>query len=359
MVLEVNIESSIAFSFEKFAGLLGIDSIALAFSPDDDADIWGFYFVNQSTTLFTIEQYDGLCILAIDKLASYEDYRLFPYLADTLCIMLTGEKFLAEGKSAFETFNEEWAEYNIGEEIAYLKCLLSINCKYYFSQPLTDDYQYLAKGILKKVGVTLNSSTPRIYGYICYMQKHGMIPVDKMVDEPAGNQDDEINVEVPQHNSIGTVKSWQTDGSETTESYSKEDVDLLLELAENYVKGDARLEGVVLNDIGTIHEHGIGTPVNPDLAIRWFKEAIKRGDYLYAPTNLGDIFRKGLGHIEKDLTEATNYYMKSEDPYAWYRIGQSYEEGWTEAPNMGMAMEYYHKAAKAGHHLAIKRLTKG
>lgn len=42
-------------------------------------------------------------------------------------------------------------------------------------------------------------------------------------------------------------------------------------------------------------------------------------------------------------------------PDAWYRIGQSFEEGWVEAPNMEIAMQWYKKAAAAHHHLAIER----
>lgn len=52
---------------------------------------------------------------------------------------------------------------------------------------------------------------------------------------------------------------------------------------------------------------------------------------------------------------AVEAYHLSDDPYAWYRIGQSFEEGWLEAPNMEIAMQWYKKAAAAHHHLAIVR----
>jgi TPR repeat protein len=60
--------------------------------------------------------------------------------------------------------------------------------------------------------------------------------------------------------------------------------------------------------------------------------------------------------VKSNLTLALEAYMKSEDPYAWYRIGQSFEEGWTTEPDIDKAMPFYRKAAAVGHHLALKRL---
>jgi TPR repeat protein len=171
------------------------------------------------------------------------------------------------------------------------------------------------------------------------------------------DEEDEIEVDVPQHEPIGRVKSWQLDGSETYETYSQEDVEHLLRLANEY-KAGRPLHGVVLNDIGTIHQEGIGMPVNGEAAIYWFKEAYKNGDKLYAPTNLGDLYRKGCGVVESDLKQAFEAYQLSTDPYAHYRIGQAYEEGWICEPDLKNAMKWYKQAAKEGHHLAIKRLKK-
>ena len=47
----------------------------------------------------------------------------------------------------------------------------------------------------------------------------------------------DVEIDVPQHVSIGRVKSWQTDGTETWESFSREDVDMLLELGKEYREG--------------------------------------------------------------------------------------------------------------------------
>ena len=57
------------------------------------------------------------------------------------------------------------------------------------------------------------------------------------------------------------------------------------------------------------------------------------------------------------MEKAFEAYQLSIDPYAHYRIGQAYEEGWTGNQNMVKAMEWYQQAAEEGHHLAIKRMT--
>jgi hypothetical protein len=354
MLVQVAIASERDFDFGRFLDLLGMDDIVLSVSPDDVPNAWGFYRGKHSVSMFTIERIGTGYILSMDRIASYEDYRFFPYLVDTLSMYLTDSPYSEEDDGAFQIFDEEWVAESIGEEIAYMKCVLSLGLKYYLTLPIDETFVYVSDDVLNSMGVTIYSSTPRIYGYVIYMLRHDLLPSDEIIDETMCT-DDEIQVDVPQHVSIGTVLSWQTDGSETTESYCKEDVDLLLTIAERYERGE-EIEGVVLNDIGTIYEYGIGLERNPDEAIRWYKEAIRRGDLLYAPTSLGDIYRRGLGHVKSNLTLALEAYMKSEDPYAWYRIGQSFEEGWTTEPDIDKAMQFYRKAAAVGHHLALKRL---
>ena len=169
--------------------------------------------------------------------------------------------------------------------------------------------------------------------------------------------DGEVEVDVPQHVPVGKVKSWQTDGAETWESFSREDVELLLQLAEGYRQGK-EVAGVVLNDIGTLYQEGVGIPVDKHQAEYWFRQAISAGDRMYAPSNLGDLYRKGGPGFPVSLPLAMQAYRLSEDPYAHYRIGQAYEEGWNGDPDPEKAFYWYRKAADEGHHLAIRRLRK-
>ena len=167
----------------------------------------------------------------------------------------------------------------------------------------------------------------------------------------------DVEIDVPQHVSIGRVKSWQTDGTETWESFSREDVDMLLELGKEYREGTP-VDGVVLNDIGTLYQEGVGVFPDGYQAEFWFKEAVRQGDLTYASANLGDLYRKGCGTLPVSLPQAFEAYRHSSDPYAFYRIGQGYEEGWTGVPDLHLAMFWYKKAAQAGHHLALKRLAR-
>lgn len=353
----IEIPSTRPFNLNEYLSLLGIKNCFE--EPFDNKYAWKWYVKGQSVTAFflqRVENYYGICI---DGLASYDDYKVFPYMVDTLSVYLTDRSYEEDGKNAFQCFDEEWIEYTIGEEIALLKCTLAAEHPYFIDLPLFADNSYIEEGQLMLLGVTLHSSTPRIYGYVQYMLKKDLVYHDKSLPVESNFEDEEEEEEeeydVPQHESIGIVKSWQTDGAETTESYSKEDIQCLLGIADAYRNG-VRFEGVVLNDIGTIHEHGIGIETNMEEAIFWYKEAIKNGDMLYAPTNLGDIYRKGKQDGTPDYQKAMAAYLLSEDPYAWYRIGQSYEEGWNSTPDLDLAMEWYRKAAAAGHHLALKRL---
>ncbi len=363
MVITLSIESERPLSFKKLAEDLCVDDLVLVVSPEELPDTWGFFRKNHSSTLFTIWREDGMYNVSMDRLASYDDYRFFPYLVDTLNVHLTGKPYLYDNVSIFDLMDEEWAIDTISETIAHVKSILALGLKFPVEYPLYKAALNITNEALAKVGVCVYSSTPRISGYIAHLLQHNLLPEE---DELYDITDDMLinalkgveSVEVPQHASIGTVRSWQTDGEETTESYCEEDVALLMGIAEAYKQGKTEVEGVVLNDIGTIHEHGIGIKRDAEGAVFWYGEAIKRGDLLYAPTNLGDIYRKGLDTVEKDLGKAVEAYRISTDPYATYRLGQSFEEGWTAEPDLEKAMTFYRVAADAGHHLAIKRLKR-
>lgn len=340
------------------------NSIELAFhTPIDEGYAWYFYRPSSSTTAFIITfQKPDTYTVSMDCLASVDDYRFFPYLVDSLAQYLEGSiEELDKQQTIYQLLNEDWMEGTIADEIARIKGTLTIYPKYYICQSLVGA-AYVSINALARFGVTLTSATPRIYGYIQHMMLHDLIPVatqSEIEDESNHSMldtEDDYDVDIPQHQSIGRVKSWQLNGEETFESYSIEDTHLLLQLAEKYLNGE-KVDGVVLNDIGTIYQEGIGTIKDGKIAAEWFERAYNEGDTLYAPTNLGDLYRKGGINVEKSLPKALAYYQKSTDPYSFYRIGQAYEEGWIDVPNQKMAMSWYHKAAEAGHHLALKRLA--
>lgn len=355
MNTQITIHSSQPFNFQEFINYLEIPNIILDhwFEVEKDSIIWQFHREGISTTLFALSyNLQNVYTISIDNLASYEDLKFFPYLVDSLTKYLNGSTNIDH---IYQQMNEDWVESTIAEEIARLKGTLTVVPHYFLTQAF-DDFCYVSTDVLYPFGVNLHSSTPRIYGYIQYMLKNKLLPRFNKWDEiPIENLEEEIEVDIPQHIPIGRVKSWQLDGSETYETYSQEDIDHLLELADEYDSG-LLLPGVVLNDIGTIHQEGIGMPVDGEEAIYWFTEAYEAGDTLYAPTNLGDLYRKGCGKVKPNLKKAFEAYLLSTDPYAHYRLGQAYEEGWIGTPDIRQAMKWYEQAAKEGHHLAIKRI---
>ena len=351
----ITIRSSQPLDFQEYSNMLEVPELVLDchFMVDNASMHWQFYRKDISTTLFSIT-YDLLdtYIIGVDNMAAYEDLKLFPYLVDTLAKYLNADKYTAH---IYTLMNEEWIENTIADEVAQLKGILSILPYYFFAQPF-DDCSFVSTDALYPFGVNLHSSTPRIYGYIQYMMKNKLLPKFNNWNEiPYPEEGLDMEVDVPQHIPIGRVKSWQLDGSETYETYSQEDVDHLLKLADEY-DGGMQLSGVVLNDIGTIHQEGIGMPVDGEKAVYWFTKAYEAGDTLYAPTNLGDLYRKGCSTVKPNLKKAFEAYSLSTDPYAHYRLGQAYEEGWISEPNMQLAMKWYKQAAEEGHHLAIKRI---
>lgn len=351
----LSIHSDTPFVFDDFLSYMEIPNLVIDFTSETPNSLhWYFHREGHSTTLFALNfNRHDLYEVSVDNLASYEDLKFFPYLCDSLAQFLHGR---LEVKNIYEQLNEEWIEVTIAQEIANLKATLSILPQYFIAQPI-DDLSYVSLDALHDFGVNLHSSTPRIYGYIQYMMKNHLLPYlnDWNEMETTEEADEEMEVDVPQHVAIGRVKSWQLDGSETYETYSQEDVEHLLSLAKAYLQGKP-LHGVVLNDIGTIHQEGIGIPVDGESAIYWFTEAYLNGDKLYAPTNLGDLYRKGCGTIAPSLEKAFESYQLSTDPYAHYRIGQAYEEGWVASPDLEKAMKWYKQATEEGHHLAVKRL---
>ena len=93
----------------------------------------------------------------------------------------------------------------IGEEIAWLKATLSLVPRYYLEFPVIEN-TYVSLDILSRFGVNLYSSTPRIYGYVQYLLRHGLLPhalPDASCVPPGVTDDGEVEVDVPQHVPVG------------------------------------------------------------------------------------------------------------------------------------------------------------
>ena len=79
--------------------------------------------------------------------------------------------------------------------------------------------------------------------------------------------------------------------------------------------------------------------------------------YAAAFSNLADILRKGTKGYPKDLKRAFELYRVCGLPYAHYRVGEFYENGWGTEKNLELAKAYYRQAYQEGHFLAKKKLS--
>ena len=109
--------------------------------------------------------------------------------------------------------------------------------------------------------------------------------------------------------------------------YSYEQVREMLDIVENYEDHEAFYDPDFVNDIGTFFEGGVGVEKNIEQAVYWYERSVAMGDDL-AKSNLADILRKGSQGYPKDLKRAFELYKSCGLPYAFYRVGEFYENGW-------------------------------
>lgn len=137
--------------------------------------------------------------------------------------------------------------------------------------------------------------------------------------------------------------------------FEKDYVECLLDLLKNHPDDEALADADVQNDIGIIFKEGIMVKKDINKAVYWYERAIEQGDDL-AMSNLADILRKGSQGYTKDLKRAFELYKRCGLPYAHYRVGEFYENGWGTDKNIDEAKRYYRLAYKERHALAIKKL---
>ena len=109
--------------------------------------------------------------------------------------------------------------------------------------------------------------------------------------------------------------------------YSYEQVRELLDIVANNEDHEAFYDPDFANTIGTFFEGGVGVERNIEQAVYWYERAVEMGDDL-AKSNLADILRKGSQGYPKDLKRAFELYKSCGLPYAFYRVGEFYENGW-------------------------------
>lgn len=139
--------------------------------------------------------------------------------------------------------------------------------------------------------------------------------------------------------------------------WAREDVEYILNCIKNDELDPSEFscdESDLYNSIGTFFDDGVCVEPNMEVAVYWYERAIALNNDL-ARSNLADIFRKGSRGYTKDLKRAFELYKACGLPYAHYRCGEFYENGWGVEKDLGKAKTYYMLAYNEGHALAKKK----
>lgn len=139
--------------------------------------------------------------------------------------------------------------------------------------------------------------------------------------------------------------------------WKREDVEYILNCIKNDELDPLEYscdESDLYNSIGSFFDDGICVEPNMEVAVYWYERAIALDNDL-ARSNLADILRKGSKGYPKDLKRAFELYKACGLPYAHYRCGEFYENGWGVEKDLGKAKTYYMLAYNEGHGLAKKK----
>lgn len=88
-------------------------------------------------------------------------------------------------------------------------------------------------------------------------------------------------------------------------------------------------EAEAYHGLGDIYEHGVGVPLNIQVARSLYEQAACMGNYSRASYRLGRIFSEGRG-VERDVSMAIGWHKlaaRQGNPYSPFLLGQMYEKG--------------------------------
>ena len=137
--------------------------------------------------------------------------------------------------------------------------------------------------------------------------------------------------------------------------FDREEVLEMLDIVANNDDHKAFYDPDFTNNLGTFFEDGVCVEKDINQAVYWYERAVALGDDL-AKSNLADILRKGSQGYPKDLKRAFELYKSCGLPYAYYHVGEFYENGWGVEKDLEKAKEYYRIAYWEKHPLAEKKL---
>ena len=117
-------------------------------------------------------------------------------------------------------------------------------------------------------------------------------------------------------------------------------------------------DSTAANILGVWYEKGRhGLPVDPQEAVSWYRMAATENPL--AMHNLGDCYRTGTG-VETNAKEALEWYRKAAQaghPIGYEDLGDCYLNGVGVPANTAQAVEWYKKAAEKGRKSAQAKLA--
>eukprot|EP00475_Leptophrys_vorax_P033405 TRINITY_DN5242_c0_g1_i1.p1 TRINITY_DN5242_c0_g1~~TRINITY_DN5242_c0_g1_i1.p1 ORF type:complete len:337 (+),score=95.89 TRINITY_DN5242_c0_g1_i1:26-1012(+) len=99
--------------------------------------------------------------------------------------------------------------------------------------------------------------------------------------------------------------------------------------------------------LGFFYEKGVGTSVDLEAAVGWYRKAAEVGDLL-GMSNLGMMYRLGSG-VPVDHEESLKWLQHAaflHDARAMFELGNAYYNGYGVRPDMSKALHWYKQAAE-------------
>ncbi len=113
-----------------------------------------------------------------------------------------------------------------------------------------------------------------------------------------------------------------------------------------------------MRNIGHLYRRGLGTDVNYERALHWYKRSAELG-FPRAQANVASMYLKGQG-VPQDYVQAADWFTKAArngHTIAQYNLGLMYEYGKGVEKSASKALAWYNLAAKAGHPKALNKLS--
>lgn len=111
--------------------------------------------------------------------------------------------------------------------------------------------------------------------------------------------------------------------------------------------------------LGTAYAEGLAKEVDPELAVRWYRDAAALNNTL-ALHNLGNVYASGTGVVQNDELAAQWWLRAAEkgDAIPQLRLGTIYEQGRGVEKDIDEALRWYSDSARRGNQAAAAALKR-